>query len=148
MRARANTVGLWQGKRRLMFVSCVGFSFLCLADSPQQQVSAQGHKISNDEFSVQMPGKPEYDKEFNQTYPNYYPYRVSVGDVHFFFLLIGRNPTVRKGYEHQAWVLKGHSIGYNSGFMREAEKDGIRVEMIRDRGLGLNGFPGVQFRIV
>ena len=132
---------------RAGFVAYAFFSLLCFAAFPQQ-VSAQGHELSNDEFSVQMPGKPEYDKETNQTHSNYHPYRVSVADVHYFFLLMVRNPSVRKGYEHQALVLKGHSIGYNAGFKRESEMDGISVDVTRDRELRLNGFPGTQFRIV
>ena len=124
----------------LFLLLCFGFS--------QQEVAAQEYDISNDEFSLTMPAKPQYDREFNRTSPGYHPYRVTVNGVHYFFLLMERNPNVRKGYENQAWALKGHTIGYNAGFTRESERDGIRVEINRDRDLRLNGFPGMQFRIV
>lgn len=57
--------GRYLPKRSLAFVS-VFFSFLCFASFPQQ-VSAQGFDISNEEFSVTMPGKPEYDKQLGAT---------------------------------------------------------------------------------
>lgn len=134
-------------KKRLTFVSFVFFAFLYFATSPQQ-VSAQGYDISNDEFSVTMPGKPEYDKKFAQALPGYHPYDVTVNNIQYFFLLMVRNRSVRKGYEHQLWTLKAHSIGYNAGFKLAAEKDGTLVEIAQDRELELNGFPGLQFRIV
>ena len=139
--------GRYLPKRSLAFVSYGFFSFLCFATFPQQ-VSAQGFDISNDEFSVTMPGKPEYDKQFAQSLPGYHPYDVTVNNIQYFFLLMVRNRSVRKGYEHQVWTLKGHSIGYNAGFQMASEKEGITVDIIRDRELELNGFPGMQFRIV
>jgi hypothetical protein len=141
------TDGRRRAKRTLDFVFCAFFSLLCFAASPHQ-VSAQGYDLSNDEFSVKMPEKPEYDREFAQTYPNYHAYRVNVGDVHYFILLIVRNSSARKGYEYQALTLKGHSIGYNAGLKRASERDGISVDVTFDRELRLNGFPGRQFRIV
>lgn len=147
MRAHSMTDVRRRAKRTLDFVFCAFFSLLCFA-APPHQVSAQGYALSNDEFSVRLPEKPEYDRQVAQTYPNYHAYRVNVGDVHYFILLMVRNPSVRKGYEHQAWALKGHSIGYNAGFKRESERDGISVDVTFDRELRLNGFPGRQFRIV
>lgn len=129
------------------FVPYILFSLFCFGSS-QPEVAAQEYALGNDEFSLKMPAKPQYDREFNRTSPSYHPYRVTVSGVHYFFLLMDRNPTVRQGYEHQAWALKGHSIGYNAGLRRELEKDGISVEVNHDRDLRLNGFPGMQFRIV
>lgn len=134
-------------KRMSLFTAFSFFLLLCFTGS-HQRVAAQAYDLSNDEFSLTFPGKPEYDKEFNRAYPSYHPYRVTVDGLHYFFLLMERNSTVRKGYEHQAWALKGHSIGYNAGFKRELEKDGISVDFERDRDLRINGFPGMQFRIV
>ena len=134
--------------RRISRFTAYTLFLLLFFTGSHQRVAAQQYDLRNDEFSLTLPSNPEYDKEFNRAYPSYHPYRVTVGGVHYFFLLMERNSTVRKGYEHQAWALKGHSIGYNAGFKREMAKDGISVEVERDRDLRLNGFPGMQFRIV
>ena len=139
--------GRYLHKKKFALGSYVFFSVLCFATFPQQ-VSAQGYDISNDEFSLTMPGKPEFDKQFAQANPGYHPYDVTVNNIQYFFLLMTRNRSVRKGYEHQLWTLKGHSIGYNAGFQLAAEKEGISLDITRDRELELNGFPGMQFRIV
>ena len=147
MKIHSGTDDQCRPQSTLGFVLCAFFSLLCVA-APARQVSAQGYDLGNDEFSVRLPGKPEYDEQLAQTHPSYHAYRVTTGGVHYFILLMGRRASVRKGYEHQTWALKGHSIGYIAGFKRESEQDGIRVDLTFDRDLKLNGFPGKQFRIV
>ncbi|MGH9906474.1 MAG: hypothetical protein ACRD8U_12940 [Pyrinomonadaceae bacterium] len=129
----------------LVFYVCLSFLFTSVYS---QEVSAQDYDLNNDEFSLMMPGKPEYNKQFAESLPNYHAYRVNVNNIDYFFLLMVRNASVRKGYEHQLLSLKGHSIGYNAGFIQESNQNGIKVNITLDRDLKLNGFPGRQYRIV
>jgi hypothetical protein len=121
--------------------------FLCCAAYPQE-ASAQGYELSNDEFSVLMPGKPENDRAFSSASPYFDAYRVTANNVDYLVFLTTKKPSARKGYEYQVLSVKGHSIGYNAGFIQKSNRSGISVEIVLDRDLRLNGFPGRQYRIL
>ena len=121
--------------------------FLCCSAYPQE-ASAQAHELSNDEFSVLMPGRPDNDRNFSPASPSYDAYRVTVNNTHYLVLLRTKNPSARKGYEYQVLSVKGHSIGYNAGFIQESNRSGVNVDIVLDRDFRLNGFPGRQYRIL
>lgn len=121
--------------------------FLCCS-AYSQEASAQGYELSNDEFSILMPGKPENDKNFSSASPYFDAYRVTANNVTYLVFLTTKKPSARKGYEYQVLSMKGHSIGYNAGFIRESNKSGVSVDIVLDRELRLNGFPGRQYQIL
>lgn len=126
-------------------------SFLLLIWCQQAQhiaAQTQDYNLSTDEFSVTMPGKPEYDKQFSDVYAAYDGYRVIKNDVHYLVLLKSLRKSERTGYEYQLLSLKGHTIGYNAGFIKESNRKGENVDIVLDRDFRLNGFPARQYRIV
>ena len=131
----------------LAIAFCASSLFLCCSAYPQE-ASAQAYELGNDEFSVLMPGKPDIDKNFSSVSPAFDAYRVTANDIQYLVFLLTKNPSARKGYEHQVLSMKGHSIGYNAGFIRESNRSGVSAEIVLDRDLKLNGFPGRQYRII
>jgi hypothetical protein len=121
--------------------------FLCCFAYPQE-ASAQAYELSNDEFSVLMPGRPETDKNFSTLSPAFDAYRVTVNDIQYLVFLVTKHPSARKGYEYQVLSVKGHSIGYNAGFIQESNRSGVKVDIVLDRDFRLSGFPARQFRIL
>ena len=124
----------------------VSLLFLCcFFHSQSATVHAQEYELSDDEFSVTMPGKPDKDRPFA---PMYEAYRVTANNLDYLVLLRPKSQSARKGYEYQLLSVKGHSIGYNAGFIRESNRNGDNVDIILDRDFKLNGFPARQYRIV
>ena len=124
----------------------VSLLFLCcLFHSQSATVHAQEYELSDDEFSVTMPGKPDKDRIFP---PTYEAYHVTANNVDYLVLLRAKSRSAGKGYEYQLLSVKGHSIGYNAGFIRESNRDGVNIDIILDRDFKLNGFPARQYRIV
>jgi hypothetical protein len=128
-------------------------SILVLGQSPtysqRTTQNGQAYELSNSEFSVMMPGKPEHLRSISRLSPAYDGYRVTANGVYFLVLVRETKSKYSKyEYEHKVLLLKGHSIGYNAGFIQEHKKSGVNVDITFDRDLNLNGFPGRQYRIV
>ena len=124
----------------------VSLLFLCcFFHSQSAAVHAQEYELSDDEFFITLPGKPDKDRTFSSTYE---AYRVTANNVDYLVLLRNKRQSARKGYEYQLLSVKGHSIGYNAGFIRESKRDGVNVDIIFDRDFKLSGFPARQYRIV
>ncbi len=125
----------------LLFLSCVFHSEPATA-------SAQEYELSDDEFSIRMPGVPAKDKAFSSTSPAFEAYRVTANNVEFLVFLRTKSRSAGKGYDYQLLSVKGHSIGYNAGFIRESKRNGVNADIVFDRAFKLNGFPARQFRII
>ena len=121
----------------LLFLACFFHSY-------PATTQAQEYELSDDEFSVKMPGKPDKDRSL----PAYEAYRVTKDDVEYLVLLRDKRQSARNGYEYQLLSLKGHSIGYNAGFTQESNRNGVKVDITLERDFKLNGFPARQYRIV
>lgn len=129
-----------------------GFSFsllfLCCFFHLPATAHAQEYDLSDDEFSVRMPGMPDKDKAFSSMSPAFEAYRVTANSVEYLVFLRTKSQSARKGYEYQLLSVKGHSIGYNAGLIRESKRNGVNVDIVFDRDFKLNGFPARQFRVV
>jgi len=131
------------------FTFYVSLLFLCCFFQSQPATArAQEYELSDDEFSIRMPGVPAKDKTFSATSPAFEAYRVTVNNVEYLVFLRTKSQAARKGYEYQLLSVKGHSIGYNAGFIKESNRNGVNVDIIFERDFRLNGFPARQFRIV
>ena len=123
----------------------VSLLFLCcFFHSQPATTQAQEYEISDDEFSVKMPGRHDKDTALS----GYEAYRVTKDDVEYLVLLRDKRQSARNGHEYQLLSLKGHSIGYNAGFIQESNRNGVKVNIILERDFKHNGFPARQYRIV
>ena len=52
-----------------------------------QEAAAQAYELSNDEFSVSMPGRPENDKNFSSLSPAFDAYRVTTNYIQYLVFL-------------------------------------------------------------
>lgn len=144
-----NQLGRTGAGRAKGFAFYVSLLFLCCFFHLQPATAhAQEYELSDDEFSVRMPEMPDKDKTFSSTYPAYEAYRVTANNVEYLVLLRTKNQSARKGPEYQLLSVKGHSIGYNAGFIKESNRNGVNVDIIFDGDFKLNGFPARQYRIV
>ena len=91
---------------------------------------------------------PAKDTTFSSLSPAYEAYRVTANNVDYLVLLRTKTQSARKGLEYQLLSVKGHSIGYNAGFIRESNRSGVNVDIVFDRDFKFNGFPARQYRIV
>lgn len=131
------------------FTFYVSLLFLCcFFHSHSATANAQEYDLGDDEFSIRMPGMPEKDRAFSTASPAFEGYRVTANNVEYLVFLRTKSQSAGKGYEYQLLSVKGHSIGYNAGFIRESNRNGVKADIIFDRDFKLNGFPARQFRIV
>ncbi len=129
-----------------LFVSLLvlGGSQVC---AQQTTDAVEWHKLGDGKFTVHMPGKPDHESLAPDVSPAYDAYRLSARDVDY--LLLIRSLDVRRDPKSlRELSLKGHAIGYTSGLIDEDIKQGIKISVVFDRDLSLNGFPGKQYRII